>query len=58
MGLEFSELMVILVIILILFGPGNLPNLGRALGRSVRDFRDVQREIVAPHETDEQKQVS
>ncbi len=38
MGLNFSELIVILVIVLILFGPGKLPEIGKALGRGIRDL--------------------
>ena len=41
MGIGAPELIVILVITLILFGPGKLPEIGRALGRGVRDFKDA-----------------
>ena len=34
------ELIVILVIVLILFGPKNLPKIGGAIGRSIREFKD------------------
>lgn len=37
----FSELVVILVIALLVFGPGKLPDLGRSLGRSLREFRQA-----------------
>jgi len=33
------HLIVILVIVLIMFGPGKLPELGGALGKSIREFR-------------------
>ncbi|HEY9071858.1 MAG TPA: twin-arginine translocase TatA/TatE family subunit [Candidatus Ozemobacteraceae bacterium] len=42
MGLNFSELIVILVIVLILFGPGKLPEIGKALGRGIREFKKAQ----------------
>jgi len=45
MGIGFTELIVILVIILILFGPGKLPEIGKALGRGIREFKDAQKEI-------------
>ncbi|MFZ2955699.1 MAG: twin-arginine translocase TatA/TatE family subunit [Candidatus Ozemobacteraceae bacterium] len=35
MGIWFSELIVILVIILILFGQGKLTEIGKAIGRGV-----------------------
>lgn len=38
-GLGAMELAVILVIALVIFGPGKLPELGGALGRGIRDFR-------------------
>lgn len=40
-GLGFPELIVILVIALLVFGPGKLPDLGKFLGKSLRDFRDA-----------------
>ncbi|EKD82961.1 MAG: hypothetical protein ACD_39C00977G0001 [uncultured bacterium] len=45
MGIGFTELIVILVIILILFGPGKLPEIGKALGRGIREFKDAQKEV-------------
>jgi len=41
MGIGAPELILILVIALILFGPGKLPEIGRALGRGVRDFKEA-----------------
>lgn len=38
-GLGVPELIVILVVALLVFGPGKLPEIGSALGRSIRDFR-------------------
>jgi len=38
-GLGFPELIVILVVALLIFGPGRLPEIGSALGRGIRDFR-------------------
>ena len=34
-----GELIILLVIALIIFGPGKLPEVGQALGRTVREFR-------------------
>lgn len=34
-----TEILVILVIILLLFGPKKLPELARAIGKSVREYR-------------------
>lgn len=34
-----SHLILVLAIVLIVFGPGKLPELGGTLGRSIRDFK-------------------
>lgn len=39
-GLGFPELIVILVIALLVFGPSRLPEVGSFLGKSLRAFRD------------------
>ncbi|UUZ86507.1 twin-arginine translocase TatA/TatE family subunit [Paenibacillus sp. P26] len=38
-NIGFSELLLIGLIALILFGPHKLPELGRSLGRMVREFK-------------------
>ena len=38
-SLGFPELLVILVVVLLLFGPKRLPEVSRGLGKAVRDFR-------------------
>jgi sec-independent protein translocase protein TatA len=34
------ELIIILVVVLIVFGPKRLPDLGRSLGRGMREFKE------------------
>ncbi|HEY8532227.1 MAG TPA: twin-arginine translocase TatA/TatE family subunit [Limnochorda sp.] len=34
------ELVLIAIIALIIFGPGKLPEVGKALGKSIREFKD------------------
>jgi sec-independent protein translocase protein TatA len=34
------ELVIVLVIVLVIFGPKRLPGLGRSLGSSMREFRE------------------
>lgn len=41
---EPAHAIIILVIALILFGPGKLPDLGAALGRGIREFRNGMQE--------------
>jgi TatA/E family protein of Tat protein translocase len=38
-GLGFQELLIILVIALIIFGPAKLPQIGSGLGKAIRDFK-------------------
>lgn len=38
-GLGFPELMVVLVIALVVFGPSKLPSLGKSLGEAIRGFK-------------------
>jgi sec-independent protein translocase protein TatA len=40
-----TELILILLIVLIVFGVGKLPQIGSALGTAIRDFRKAQKEI-------------
>jgi sec-independent protein translocase protein TatA len=34
------EIIIILIIVLVIFGPKRLPDLGRSLGRGMREFKD------------------
>ena len=44
-SLGFPELMIIMVIALIIFGPRKLPELGRSLGKSIGEFRKASNEL-------------
>jgi sec-independent protein translocase protein TatA len=48
-GLGIGELLVILVIVLVIFGAGKLPEIGEGLGRGIRSFR---KEVRKPDEID------
>lgn len=39
-----TELVILLVIVLILFGPGKLPDLGKSLGRGIKEFKSATEE--------------
>ncbi|MBR1697345.1 MAG: twin-arginine translocase TatA/TatE family subunit [Anaerovibrio sp.] len=45
-GIGAPELIVILIIGLIVFGPGKLPELGRTMGKTIREFRKVSNGIM------------
>jgi sec-independent protein translocase protein TatA len=41
--LGLPELLVILFIIILIFGANRLPELGRGIGRGIRNFKDATR---------------
>jgi len=43
-GLGMPEIIVILVIALIIFGPGKLPDIGNSIGKAVRGFKKAMEE--------------
>jgi len=49
-GIGMPELIIILVIILIIFGTGKLPEIGGALGKGIRNFKKASNE--KPEEID------
>ncbi len=51
MGIGFPELMIILVIIMIIFGAGKLPEIGAAFGNSIKNFKKSMKEA---EESDEE----
>lgn len=48
-GFGIGELIVLLVIVMIIFGAGRLPELGEGLGRGIRNFR---KQVKSPDEID------
>ena len=40
-GIGMPELIIILVIILIIFGAGKLPEIGGGMGKAIRNFRNA-----------------
>ena len=50
-----SEIFVILVLLLLLFGAKRLPELGRSIGQGMREFRKSMREISTDLEDDNSK---
>ncbi len=38
------ELMVVLVLALVIFGPGKLPDVGKAIGKSIKEFKTASKE--------------
>ena len=44
-GIGMPELLVILVIILVIFGAGKLPEIGKGLGKGIRNFKKGINEV-------------
>jgi len=44
-GLGGAELGVLFLVILLIFGPSQIPKMARGLGQALREFRKAQREI-------------
>lgn len=43
-GIGMPELIIILVIILIIFGAGKLPEIGAGMGKAIRNFRGATKD--------------
>ena len=44
LGLGIPELLIIVVVVLVIFGPKNLPKIGSALGKTVKNVREGMEE--------------
>ena len=42
--LQPTHLVLILIVVLIIFGPGKLPDVGKAIGKSIREFKSATKE--------------
>ena len=54
-GIGVPELLVILVVCLVIFGPGKLPEIGQALGKGIRDFQRALKQAPEIDKTPAQK---
>ena len=54
-GFGLPELLLILVIVLLIFGVGRLPQVGEAMGKAVRHFRKTQETSFESDTTEEEK---
>jgi sec-independent protein translocase protein TatA len=51
LGLGWQELVIVLVIIMIIFGAGKLPEVAKSLGQGVKEFREEAQAPVVPATT-------
>ena len=57
-GFHGFDLIVILIIALLIFGPKKLPEMGSAIGKSIKEFRKGMNELTAHKEEEEKLSVS
>ena len=50
MKLGIPELLIILAIVILIFGANRLPELGKGIGRGIRNFKDATREGADKHD--------
>ena len=55
-GLGVPEMVIIAVVALVIFGPKKLPEFGKGLGKSIRDFKDAMAEKSGPEEDQKKKE--
>ncbi|MCY0876293.1 MAG: twin-arginine translocase TatA/TatE family subunit [Firmicutes bacterium] len=46
-NIGISGLILILIAVLLVFGPSKLPEVGRAFGRSLKEFKDATRDLTS-----------
>lgn len=55
MGVGPTELIIVLVILLLLFGGSKLPGLAKGLGQSIKEFKNASKDDPAPDKKSETK---
>ncbi|WP_018757599.1 twin-arginine translocase TatA/TatE family subunit [Paenibacillus terrigena] len=54
-GIGVTGFILLIIVALLLFGPNKLPQLGRAFGRTLREFKEGARDIISDDEYDDRK---
>lgn len=56
-GLGTSELLIILVIVLVIFGAGKLPSVGKSLGEGIRGFKEGMKDKEIANKDDKPEEI-
>lgn len=57
-GIGTTGFILIVLVALLLFGPSKLPELGRAFGRTLREFKNGAKEMMSEEEENTRKEVN
>ena len=57
LGLGFQEILVLFLIALLLFGPTKLPEIGKSLGKSIREFKKAMNGEEEKKDTDKDPKI-
>lgn len=52
LGLGAPELILILVIALVIFGPGKLPEIGKSVGKALNEFKRASKDLTSEENTE------
>ena len=53
-GIGMTEILIILLIGVLIFGARRLPEVGRGLGKAIQEFKKASRELQGPTETEDE----
>jgi len=56
-GIGIWEILILLLVVLLVFGPKRLPEMGRSLGKGMREFKDSISGIEKDEEPEPQRQL-
>ena len=57
-GIGMQELLAILLICVLIFGAAKLPEIGRALGKTIKEFKKSMKEISSDEDEEEKKKAT
>ncbi|MFC5471098.1 twin-arginine translocase TatA/TatE family subunit [Cohnella suwonensis] len=55
LNIGMTGMILLVLIALLLFGPSKLPQLGKAIGTTIREFRSGTKELIEPEQREEKE---